>query len=377
MRVLFVSSGLSARFGGAPISEASLAAHLGAHCSVSVLCPTERLDQTFLRQFGVREGHAFRPFDVYSASRGKRTPISDLVDGADLIHLNGHWRWENYFFAALAKKKNIPLVLHPRGMCLVGHRKVWRKKIFNRYLGEAVVKSAAKVILLSQYEAGQLVPYGISADKLAVVPNGITLPPTPDTPTGRGNYFLYYGRLEARKNLLFLLDAFAQYRSQGGTASLWCMGPVERDYDVLLERRSQQLGLRDCFRLKEPTYGGEKWNIIRNSLAVVYPTKDEPFGRVPFEAVAAGVVPIIPENSGGAEYLGRFMPDCLYPQGETARLCEVLGRIEAAAKTGKDLGLSEARAWVARDLNWDRIAGEVFGLYTSLRSQDGQSRHAV
>ncbi len=368
MRVLFVSSGLSARYGGAPISEASLAAHLGAHCSVSVLCPTDRLDLTFLRQFGVREGHAFRPIDAVHAWRGKASPVRDLFEGVDLLHLNGHWRWENYFLAEIARQRGIPYVLHPRGMLLVGHRKVWRKKVFNKYLGNPIVRSAAKIILLSHYEAGQLAPYGIPEERMSVIPNGITVPPSDGKPTGAGRYFLYYGRLEARKNLLFLLDAFALYRRNGGTAALWCMGPVERDYDVLLERKSHALGLRDCFRMREATYGGEKWNIIRNSLGVVYPSKDEPFGRVPFETVAAGVVPVVPEDSGSAEYLRKFFPSCLYPQNNVESLASVLKQIDDASKTGKDLGISQARAWVAKDLNWDRIAGQVFDLYTSLKS---------
>ncbi len=366
MRVLFVSSGLSARFGGAPISEASLAAQLGQHCSVSVLCPTERLDMTFLRQFGVKEGHAFRPREVYAAWRGKASPLNALLEGADVLHLNGHWRWENYCFAELARKRGIPYVLHPRGMCLVGHRKVWRKKIFNRLLGSSIVRHAAKIILLSHYEAAQLTPYGVGEDKLQVIPNGITIPPTDGGPTGKGRYFLYYGRLEARKNLIFLLEAFARYRQNGGNARLWCMGPVERHYDVLLERRSHQLNLRDSFRLKEPTYGGEKWNIIRNSLGVIYPSKDEPFGRVPFEAVAAGVVPVIPDDSGSAEYLSKFLPSCIYPQGDAGRLAEVLARLDTASRTGADLGLSKAHNWVARELNWAYIGEKVFGLYTSL-----------
>ncbi len=366
MRVLFVSSGLSARFGGAPISEASLAAQLARHCTISVVCPTERLDLAFLRQFGVADGHSFSPVDVFTAWRGQPSPILDLFAGVDLVHLNGHWRWENYFFSEMARRQGIPIVLHPRGMCLVGRRKFWRKKIFNKCLGNQVVRSASKVILLSHYEAAQLSPYGIAPEKLTVIPNGIAIPSKDAGASGRGGYFLYYGRLEERKNLIFLLEAFALYRQSGGTASLWCMGPAERNYDVLLQRRSLELNLAESFLIKEPAYGDEKWNIIRNSLCVVYPTKDEPFGRVPFEAVAAGVMPVVPEDSGSAEYLGKFLPSCLYPQGDASRLAEVLRRIEGAKNAGIDLGLSAAHAWVAHELNWDRIARRVFELYSSL-----------
>jgi glycosyltransferase involved in cell wall biosynthesis len=174
--------------------------------------------------------------------------------------------------------------------------------------------------------------------------------------------------LEARKNLLFLLDAFAEYRKRGGSAALWCMGPVEQAYDVQLQRRARALGLGSAFRLKEATYGVEKWNIIRGSVAVVYPTKDEPFGRVPFEAVAAGTIPIVPELSGGAEYLQRFLPSCVYPQGDGNRLAQVLCDVEAAVAAHQDIGLSAARAWVAKELDWNRIGQQVFDLYSTLIS---------
>lgn len=213
MRILFVSSGLGAQYGGAPISEASLASHLRDHCDVTLLCNRQRFDPNFLKSFDFENAHAFNPLDVYRASQGGTSEIQGYFEGIDLLHLNAHWQWENYFFAKIALARGIPYVLHPRGICHVTARKNWRKRAFNLLLGNFIVRSAAKIILLSEYESAQLAPYRVAADKLVVIPNGISPPPPSASSTGKGNYFLYYGRLEARKNLLFLLDAFARYRA--------------------------------------------------------------------------------------------------------------------------------------------------------------------
>jgi len=362
MRVIFVSSGLGAQYGGAPISEASLASNLRKHCDVTLLCNKHRFDPEFLKTIGDQKAQAFDPWEVVKASQGKETAFSKLFDGADVLHLNAHWQWENYFFAKLAQRKGIPYVLHPRGICHVTQRKRWRKQIFNAVIGNSIVRSAERIILLSLYEAQQVLPYGVPREKLIVIPNGITMPESDGMKTGAGKYFLYYGRLEARKNLLFLLDAFAKYRASGGKAALWCMGPAERGYDLELQARAKELKAEESFKLVPATYGNEKWKIIRESLAVVYPSENEPFGRVPFEALAAGVLPVVPVESGSAEYLKSLIPQCLFPQGNADKLADVLKLVES----GKDLGLEKARAWVARDLSWDKIAMKVFDLYVSL-----------
>lgn len=371
MRILFISSGLAPEYGGSALSESSLAATLSGRLGVETICPAERLRESFARALGVPGA---RPFDAGDALRAWRGVgwLADSVRRADVVHVNGHWRWDNACLTALCRKLGKPYLLHPRGMCLVGHRRARLKRVWNLILGNAIVRGASRIIALSQYEVSQLEPYGVR-DKVLVVPNGIRAPekwrPTP-RPKDRPPYFLYLGRIESRKNLVFLVHAFAEYRRAGGTHELTLMGPVEKGYDDAVRAAIREEKLEAVATLAQPQYDDGKWNALSWATAVIYPSHDEPFGRVPFETLAAGSIPVVPSDSGGAEYLRPFLPDSLYRQDDRASLAGVLTRIERAKP---DIG--PARRWVAETLDWNRIADRVIELYRSVSGVE-ETRHA-
>jgi glycosyltransferase involved in cell wall biosynthesis len=137
---------------------------------------------------------------------------------------------------------------------------------------------------------------------------------------------------------------------------------VERGYDEEIEEKILKLDLVGKVRLLPPAYDQEKWLFIKNAKAVIYPTLEEPFGRVPFEAVSAGSFPIIPDQSGSAEYLRPFIPQCIYRHQKADSLVATMFNLEKAGPKALQ-ALEEAREWVRRDLNWERVAGSVMNLY--------------
>ncbi|MEZ4750737.1 MAG: glycosyltransferase family 4 protein [Bdellovibrionota bacterium] len=364
LRVVVVSSGLAPQFGGAAVSEASLCAFLSQHADVTVLCRGDAVDGEFVQGFGLNGVVRYHPAEIYEAWKNKAEWIHKLLDAADVLHLNGHWRWENYFFARLCKRKGVPYVLHPRGMLLVGHRKTLLKYVFNLLIGNWIVRHASKVIALSQYETRHFDGYGLPARAVQIIPNGIpvgakkevVLPANIHLPE---KYFLYYGRVEKRKNLVFLVNAFAEYVKAGGSAHLLIMGPVERGYDRTIKAAADVKDVAFRVHLLAPQYDDTRWELVRRSLAVVYPALEEPFGRVPFEAVAVGTVPIIPDRSGSAEYLKWHIPSAIYKQEDAHSLSAALLR----AEKGSIEGASAAQEWVKNALDWKHISRAVLDLY--------------
>lgn len=363
LRVLFISTGLAGRFGGTAFSESTLAASLSEFCEVNILCPKGRVDTDFAAGFGVRGINEFSKGDFFSAWLNPAHSFHEKLSGVDIVHINGHWAWENYFLSRLCLRKKIPYVLHPRGMMWVGHRRILIKKIFNVLLGNRLVRDASGVIALSHYETGQFAPYSIAEDRVGVIPNGIVEPQaSPRSYSGiRTPYFLYVGRLEQRKNLNFLIDAFDGYQKQGGQASLGLMGPVERGYDDELRDQIARLKLEHRVALLDPVYGDEKWSAIRGALAVLYPTKNEAFGRVPFEALAVGTLAVVPDESGSAEYLKLTVPQCLYRAGELNSLVSVLAKISSGAIESGAVG--RAKAWVLTELSPRLTAEQIYNFY--------------
>jgi len=364
MKIVLLSSGLRPEYGGSAISEASLAAALAPHSSVTMLCPTGRWASTFTGRFGLDDVRVFSPFDVVSAFVARGHWLRGLLDTADIVHVNGHWRWETYLITRLCRRAGVPYVLQPRGMLLVGHRNVALKRLFNHLIGCEIVRRAATVIALSRYETTQFEPYRISSDRIAIVPNGIPHPPVPRTATtgnlNRTPHFLYIGRLEARKNVLVLVDAYAEYRRSGGTARLVMVGPAERGYDDEVRAHVHALALTPHVSLLPPVYDDGKWSMIRAAIAVIYPTVHEAYGRVPFEAVAADVFPLVPDESGSAEYLAPFLPYCIYDHRSHFALAAAMRAVERRSDRAD---LARARAHLTCVLDWKQIAATVVALY--------------
>ena len=80
------------------------------------------------------------------------------------------------------------------------------------------------------------------------------------------------------------------------------------------------LRLEKKITIEAPIYGLEKTKLLTGAIAVIYPAIEEPFGRTIFEAFAAGTLCILPEKSGGAEYVEEFAPNLIYHDTSEASL---------------------------------------------------------
>lgn len=374
---MVTSQALTPWYGGSAISEASLCSHLGKNCEVTVLCRQGLVDYAFIQSFGLKNVREYRPREVVEAWRNGKHWLARLIREADVFHLNGHWKWENYFLARICAREGVPYVLHPRGMLLVGHRRVLLKRVFNLLIGNWIVRNASAVIALSQFELGQFRPYQTKQDAVVVIPNGISAPKKKSggsrSPVETKPFFLYLGRLEARKNLIFLVRAFRHYVDRGGDANLLLVGPIERGYDRAVNTEIASLDLKDRARIHPPVYEPERTAYLKQARAVIYPSNDEPFGRVPFETLAAGGVPIVPDQSGSAEYLKPFLPGCIYRHQDAESLLEVLQRLDLREMPNLEQGLARARQWVEEDLDWQDITRTVEGLYQKLIRRVGRA----
>lgn len=379
LKVVILSPGLLPHFGGSAFSEVSLCASLSMKCELTVLCPKGKVDHPFIRSHGLASVGEYDRQDIWLAYKDANHWLRLVISRSDIFHLNGHWRWENHFFSRICVRHEIPYVLHPRGMLFMGHRRVRLKQLFNLTIGNYIIKNAARVIALSRYEVSQFAVHPIDPKKIAIIPNGISMPAVELFPVYSDSmlpsrYFLYIGRLESRKNLFFLLEAYALYRDLGGKTSLLFVGPPERGYENEISSKVKNLGFENDVRILPPVFDEKKWTLMRGAAAVIYPSLDEPFGRVPFEAVVAGVVPIIPDQSGSCEYLGKFIPWAIYKHQDKNSLAGVLWKISEDGIPNSDNGLMSANRWVRENLGWGRVSQAVISLYDEIVTVQGLQR---
>jgi len=124
----------------------------------------------------------------------------------------------------------------------------------------------------------------------------------------QGDYLLYLGTLQPRKNLVRLVEAFARLQPSTANVQLVLAGKKGWLHDDLLAH-VEALGLRR--HVVFPGYVAEenKASLLSGALALVYPSLYEGFGLPVLEAMACGTpvltssVSSLPEVAGGAALL--------------------------------------------------------------------------
>jgi glycosyltransferase involved in cell wall biosynthesis len=122
--------------------------------------------------------------------------------------------------------------------------------------------------------------------------------PQPPSP-GRRPYFAYNGGSDVRKNVPALLRAFAQVRSQVAGVRLVMLGADCDGFRPLIH----ELGLDDHVDLPGYIDEAAKAAVLRDALALVYPSRLEGFGLPLVEAFAAGV-PVVAGTGGALREIG-------------------------------------------------------------------------
>ena len=161
---------------------------------------------------------------------------------------------------------------------------------------------------------------------------------------------------------MFLIDAFKEYVQAGGKNKLRLKGPAEHGYEKALHDRIREHKLDHFVSVLAPSYGDDKWKFLGQAQAVIYPCVDEPFGRVPFEAVLAGSVPVLPIESGGAEYLEKVLPECTYQDTNPAALAEALALFDRKDASQDEI-FKQARLRLREELSPEAIAQRFVETY--------------
>lgn len=282
--------------------------------------------------------------------------------------------------------------VHPRHTLVtvhdVGYRTFpeahpWRQRLYLDLSTRWNVRAAAHVLVDSKATRDAVIEaYGAPAAKLTVAYPGFdrTLHPVRDpaalTAVRRtygipGPYLLFIGRIQPRKNLTRLIEAFARIAPDHPDLTLVLAGPKGWLTEPI-HQTVETLGLGD--RVRFPGYVAEddKAALISGARAFVYPSLHEGFGFPALEAQSCGV-PLLASRTSS-------LPEVA---GEGALLVDPLN--VGAIAAGIERVLSDAdlrRALVAKGrenlarFSWERTGEVVRGVIGDLlrTGQSGPAR---
>ena len=221
--------------------------------------------------------------------------VIDSRPNPGLVHDHGLWGYTNRCAWQVAKSRNIPYVVSPRGML-----EPWalQYKRFKKKLGwwtyqRRIVSSAALIAATADSEYESVRGLGLK-NPVAVIPNGIDLN-VPNSLLVRANggeadgvrTALFLSRIQAKKGLLNLLHAWAQISPAGWRLKI--AGPDEGDHLREVLSTIEHLGLVSSVEYVGAVTGEPKSRLYASADIFVLPTFSENFGLVIAEALAHGV----------------------------------------------------------------------------------------
>ena len=230
----------------------------------------------------------------------------------------------------------------------------------------ATVKRSQIIVTPSQHVADRCVQAGVTADRLRVVPWGVSKSRVHrrEVDEARTNYqlpprfVLWVGTLEPRKNLAGLVQAMSTV-----DAPLVVVGPdgwVSDGADIL-----RPLGGR-CHRLGRVSDRDLHLLYAAASL-FAFPSHAEGFGLPVLEAMAQGTPVVTSSGTATAEAAGgaALLVDPAKPEAIAAALNEVL-QDSAVAEELRTKGLARAR-----EMSWDRTAAGYVEAFRSAQQRKG------
>jgi glycosyltransferase involved in cell wall biosynthesis len=194
----------------------------------------------------------------------------------------------------------------------------WKDRLFLALLIPSALRRAALIATPSQFTKDEIVArYGINADKITVIPNALSedfLKPSAaalDIVRVREKYALpetyavYVGTLQPRKNIPFLIEAFAQLKSRIPEAKLVLVGNRKGHHvDTRLDAAINRLNMTGDVIFPGFIDQDDLPAVIRGAQVFAFPSLYEGFGIPLLEAmsqevpVAASDIPSLREVAG-------------------------------------------------------------------------------
>lgn len=284
----------------------------------------------------------------------------------DVAHLHSVFLWPTLAAARAARRLGTPYILAPRGMLvreLIDRKNCLAKRAWIRMFERANVAGAAAVHVTSELEKEELAKLGIQARRVAVIANGIDLPPPQSALASNAFkkpcYVLALGRINWKKGLERLIRAMTRVPQ----ADLIIAGNDEEDHKQELQNVVYELGLADRVHFFGPVYGEEKWRLMRSASVFALPSYSENFGVAVLEALSCGCPVVITPEVGLAHAVAEAQAGIVV-SGDPRQIGDAIASLILDPARRERMGEAGLRL-ATKEYSWAMIADQMEQLYES------------
>lgn len=330
------------------------------------------------------KGSTFKVFYLKAYNilkNGAYVGLKELSKEYDIVHCGGYDQLESWLLA-----KSIPekLVVY-HGTYYSSFNKGYNKKVkvidklfLPRFKRKGIffdTKSNLSADFLKQRGLKDVYPVGVGIDLEQLQAKEMLESPLSDKllsiKKDSKKILMYVGRIEPRRNILFLLDIFKAVNESNKDTKLLIVGKGEEEYRKKCFDYAEEIGIKDAIIYEE--YIDQKNLPLVYSYADIFllPTIYEIFGMVLLEAMYFGA-PVVTTYNGGSDMLIENNKSGLIIDAFDVEVWkkEVLSLLNDSER--KDRIVNEAKGKIENDFTWDALANKFINVYEKRINQNEQ-----
>ena len=389
MKVLHVIPSLSPKHGGPSVALPAMAQALVAQGIDVTIATTDDdgpgrrsnvpLETPVLMPSGARCFYFRKSTEFYKISSTMRHWLRKQITEFDVVHLHALFSFSSIAAARIARQRGVPYIVRPLGVLNrwgMEHRRPILKQLSLRFLDLPALRGAASIHFTSRAEMNEAVA---AAPAIAQIPSAIiplpvaSVPPEDDGdadffsrfPQARGRaIILFLSRIDKKKGVELLLDAFKAVRTDIPEALLVIAGTGDEAYTQSLRERATTLGVMDDMIWAGFLEGAAKAAAFRAATVFVLPSYSENFGIAAAEALAHGVPSVISDQVALSEDIAEADAGIIVPCKATAiatALSSLLRKPETRARL-----TANARQLVSQKYSDQAVGQALLALYKSV-----------
>ncbi len=299
--------------------------------------------------------------------------VARAVPTFDVVHLHEVRSLLNVWALPALLRSSVPVVVSPHGGLPLELGRASFKRAFDALYGRRLLARACRLHALSGMEHEQALAFGLPAERVALIPNGIdagAFDAPADVDSFKRRYDIpfaspvvgFLGRLNAIKGLDFLLDAFARILAARPDAILLLAGPDDGARPGL-EAQAERLGIAPSVRFTGMlTDEADKAAAYRASSVYVLPARYEILSLTILEALLNATPCILTNRCALAGQLAGAGVARVVPFGDTSALTAEI----AAVLDDPDTAHAEAgrgRQLVVEQFDWESVVDRWLEVY--------------
>lgn len=208
----------------------------------------------------------------------------------------------------------------------------------------------------------QVVYCGVNSDKFYPVEDNSVIEKVKKSLDIEGEYFLYLGTIEPRKNLERLIEAYSLLLKKDENVPRLVMAGGKGWLNSNIYQKVVELKLEKYVQFTKYIPDEDLCPLINGATAFVFPSIYEGFGMPPLEAMACGVPVVCSKEASLPEVVGdcAVMIDAYDPQSIADGMYRIYSD-KALADELKVRGLQRAK-----EFTWHRFSEKLHGIYEAV-----------